>query len=53
MRAVVALCNLKDVDDALEEMCVDGVEPDGRTKKLVEKRGVNWAEIFAMLSKIK
>src|SRR6267154_1374361 len=29
--------DLKGVHDALEEMRVNGVEPDGRTKKLVEK----------------
>ncbi|KAG1742118.1 hypothetical protein EDB19DRAFT_1702104 [Suillus lakei] len=58
--------DLKGVHDALEEMRVNGVEPDGRTKKLVEKlrREVGartvWeeesvfgsGEVVAMLSKI-
>ncbi|KAG0704733.1 hypothetical protein DFH29DRAFT_360161 [Suillus ampliporus] len=58
--------DLKGVHDALEEMRVNGVEPDGRTKKLVEKlrREVGartlWeeesvlgsGEVFGMLSKI-
>ncbi|KAG1745439.1 uncharacterized protein EDB91DRAFT_148368 [Suillus paluster] len=58
--------DLKGVHDALEEMRVNGVEPDGRTKKLVEKlrREVGartlWeeesvlgsGEVFGMLAKI-